>query len=193
MLIFPFRVCYKEPVERRRAERGGRQTDGDDRQERMDERPLSALRPGDRATIGRLEGGGPIRRRLLELGLTPGTGLTLVRLAPLRDPMEIRVRGYQLCVRRSEADAVWVRVEPARPAVILSGVAPARRCGAAPDGGHRGQLLQEARFRLRGQSEEIPAGCQWLYSAAAELISLGSSGAVAASSAEATRSSYAAS
>src|SRR5205823_1334685 len=84
-------------------------------------------------------------------------------------------------------------VEPARPAVILSGVAPARRCGAAPDGGHRGQLLQEARFRLRGQSEEIPAGCQWLYSAAAELISLGSSGAVAASSAEATRSSYAAS
>lgn len=74
----------------------------------MNERPLSALRPGDRATIGHLEGGGPIRRRLLELGLTPGTEVTLVRLAPLRDPMEIRVRGYQLCVRRSEADAVWV-------------------------------------------------------------------------------------
>lgn len=79
----------------------------------MSERPLSALRPGDRATIGRVEGGGPIRRRLLELGLTPGTPITLVRLAPLRDPMEIRVRGYQLCVRRSEADAVWVRTEPA--------------------------------------------------------------------------------
>src|SRR3989442_717708 len=59
MLIFPFRVCYKEPVEQRPAERGGRQTDGDDRQERMDERPLGALRPGDRATIGRLDGRGP--------------------------------------------------------------------------------------------------------------------------------------
>src|SRR5438128_2577586 len=77
----------------------------------MHERPLSALQPGDRGTIGRLDGGGPIRQRLLELGLTPGTTVTLVRLAPLRDPMEIRVRGYQLCVRRSEADAVWVHVE----------------------------------------------------------------------------------
>src|SRR5436309_13773460 len=78
----------------------------------MNERPLSELRPGDVATIGRLDGCGPVRRRLLELGLTPGTAVTLVRLAPLRDPMEIRVRGYQLCVRRSEADAVWVRAEP---------------------------------------------------------------------------------
>jgi ferrous iron transport protein A len=77
----------------------------------MNERPLSELRPGDRATIGRLDGCGPVRRRLLELGLTPGTSVTLVRLAPLRDPMEIRVRGYQLCVRRSEAEAVWVRAE----------------------------------------------------------------------------------
>lgn len=75
----------------------------------MEERPLSALRPGERAMIGRLDGGGPVRQRLLELGLTPGTAVTLVRLAPLRDPMEIRVRGYQLCVRRAEADAVWVR------------------------------------------------------------------------------------
>jgi ferrous iron transport protein A len=113
MLIFLFRVCYKERVEGSRIPRGGRQTDGDGRRERMEERPLSALRPGDRATIGRLAGGGPIRRRLLELGLTPGTRITMVRLAPLRDPMEIRVRGYQLCVRRSEADAVWVEVEPA--------------------------------------------------------------------------------
>src|SRR5437660_8969663 len=146
MLIFPFRVCYKEPVERRRAERGGRQTDGDDRQERMDERPLGALRPGDRATSGRLEGGGPIRRRLLELGLTPGTGLTLVRLAPLRDPMEIRVRGYQLCVRRSEADAVWVRVEPARPVTEVPVAVPALAC-AAGSGGSTGSSTRGF-FRL---------------------------------------------
>src|SRR5438132_6406596 len=97
----------------------------------MDERPLSALRPGDRATIGRLEGGGPIRRRLLELGLTPGTLVTLVRLAPLRDPMEIRVRGYQLCVRRSEADAVWVQVEPARQPAEAPLAVPALACAGA--------------------------------------------------------------
>jgi ferrous iron transport protein A len=98
----------------------------------MNERPLSALRPGDRATIGRLEGGGPIRRRLLELGLTPGTRIDMVRLAPLRDPMEIRVRGYQLCVRRSEADAVWVRVEPAHQAAEVP--VPALACAAAGGG-----------------------------------------------------------
>ena len=96
----------------------------------MNERPLSALRPGDRATIERLAGHGPVRR-LLELGLTPGTVVTLVRLAPLRDPMEIRVRGYQLCVRRSEADAVWVQVEPARPAAETAVPVPALACAGA--------------------------------------------------------------
>jgi Fe2+ transport system protein FeoA len=109
----------------------------------MEERPLSALRPGDRATIGRLEGGGPVRRRLLELGLTPGTPITLVRLAPLRDPMEIRVRGYQLCVRRSEADAVWVRVESVLKAAEAPSPVPALACagaggGEAPASGVRG-------------------------------------------------------
>src|SRR5207244_9461895 len=105
----------------------------------MDERPLSALRPGDRATIGRLDGGGPIRRRLLELGLTPGTSVTLVRFAPLCDPIEVRVRGYQLCVRRSEADAVWVRPAPVAadmplPGPPLRGGAPALAYAGAKGG-----------------------------------------------------------
>jgi Fe2+ transport system protein FeoA len=82
----------------------------------MNDRPLSALRTGDRATVARVDGSGPVRRRLLELGLTPGTEVTLVRRAPLRDPLTIQVRGYQLCVRRSEAETVSVRsVEPATP------------------------------------------------------------------------------
>jgi Fe2+ transport system protein FeoA len=102
----------------------------------MDERPLSALRPGDRATIGRVNGHGPVRRRLMELGLTPGTPVTLVRLAPLRDPMEIRVRGYQLCVRRSEADSVLVRLEASEraeapvPSAALACAALQRSTGA---------------------------------------------------------------
>jgi ferrous iron transport protein A len=105
----------------------------------MQELPLSALGPGDRATIGRLDGDGPIRRRLLELGLTPGTPVTLVRVAPLRDPIEIRVRGYQLCVRRAEADAVWVHAEATEvageAAVRLPAFAAAgARAGAASGG-----------------------------------------------------------
>jgi hypothetical protein len=52
----------------------------------------------------------------MEMGLTPGTAVTFVRRAPLYDPIEIRVRGYQLCVRRSEADAVWVQCDAVRTA-----------------------------------------------------------------------------
>jgi ferrous iron transport protein A len=99
----------------------------------MDEQRLSSLRPRDRATIGRVEGSGPVRRRLLELGLTPGTPITLVRLAPLRDPMEIRVRGYQLCVRRAEAEAVWVQAEVTVPAPDVAVPVPALAgAGGAP-------------------------------------------------------------
>jgi Fe2+ transport system protein FeoA len=59
-----------------------------------------------------VEGQGPIRRRLLEMGVTPGCQLRLVRFAPLGDPLEIVVRGYHLSLRRNEAQTIWVRPEP---------------------------------------------------------------------------------
>lgn len=49
------------------------------------------------------------RRRLMELGLVPGTRVRLLNIAPLRDPLEIEVRGCRLSIRRVEADAVSVR------------------------------------------------------------------------------------
>jgi ferrous iron transport protein A len=115
----------------------------------MDERPLSALRPGDRATIGRLDGGGPVRRRLLELGLTPGTVVTLTRFAPLCDPIEVRVRGYQLCVRRSEADAVWVQPAPVAAEVPLPLLAYAGAKGGVATGDNHSArgLFRFLRFR----------------------------------------------
>ena len=115
----------------------------------MHERPLSALGPGDRATIGRLDGDGPVRRRLLELGLTPGADVTLVRVAPLRDPIEIRVRGYQLCVRRAEADAVWVRAEAAESASEPALPAPAFAAAGARVGVGTGGALTPVSGFLR--------------------------------------------
>lgn len=53
----------------------------------------------------------PLRCRLLEMGVLPGTEVTLVRRAPLGDPLELRLRGYALSLRRDEADAIVV--EPA--------------------------------------------------------------------------------
>lgn len=70
---------------------------------------LKDLQVGDRAKVaGYLEGGGAYRRKLLSMGLTPGAELSVTRVAPMGDPVEIRVRGYALSVRREEAAALSV-------------------------------------------------------------------------------------
>jgi ferrous iron transport protein A len=72
-------------------------------------RPLGQLQPGDRARVVALaRGNRQYRERLLAFGLTPGTALEVVRTAPLGDPIEIRVRGFALSLRRDEAAAVSV-------------------------------------------------------------------------------------
>jgi DtxR family transcriptional regulator, Mn-dependent transcriptional regulator len=70
--------------------------------------PLSNQRPGFRGTIVRVAGCGPIRRRLLEMGVTAGTEVEFERVAPLGDPLEIKLRGYHLSLRREEAAGIYV-------------------------------------------------------------------------------------
>ncbi|MGL4387565.1 FeoA family protein [Snodgrassella alvi] len=50
----------------------------------------------------------PFRRRLLAMGITPGSQVTVIRTAPMGDPLEIKTRGFYLCLRRSEAQAIGV-------------------------------------------------------------------------------------
>ncbi len=70
---------------------------------------LKDLQIGDRAKVaGFLEGGNTYRRKLLSLGLTPGAVLSVTRVAPLGDPVEIRVRGFALSLRRDEAATLAV-------------------------------------------------------------------------------------
>jgi len=66
-------------------------------------RRLSDLPVGQCAKIASLDGEPGIIQRLLEMGLTPGTEVAVVRLAPLGDPMEVTVRGYNLSIRRDDA------------------------------------------------------------------------------------------
>lgn len=54
------------------------------------------------------------RRRLMEMGLVPGTGVEVVSVAPLGDPLELRVRGSRISIRRSEAGAVLVQAAAAQ-------------------------------------------------------------------------------
>ncbi len=72
----------------------------------MSGRTLDDLNIGEKGRIGDILAGPGLGRRLLEMGLTCGTGISLVRRAPMGDPLEVRVRGYHLTLRRSEARAV---------------------------------------------------------------------------------------
>ena len=71
--------------------------------------PLSSLAPGTKAVVTEIRVPVEHRARLLEMGLLVGTPVELVRFAPLGDPIEIRVRGYNLSLRKHEADQIQVR------------------------------------------------------------------------------------
>ncbi len=70
---------------------------------------LSQMQPGDYGHILSICDCCEARQHLMELGFTPGSEIEFIRVAPLKDPLTVRVRGYQLSLRRREADAVWVR------------------------------------------------------------------------------------
>ena len=70
---------------------------------------LNALLPGEHGIIEQVDAATPsIRQRLLEMGLTKGTEIKLIRFAPMGDPIELSVRGYRLSLRRVEAESVIV-------------------------------------------------------------------------------------
>ncbi|HBL83831.1 MAG: iron transporter FeoA [Clostridiales bacterium GWF2_38_85] len=69
---------------------------------------LRNVKCGCRARIHGLNGQGALKRRLMDMGLTKGTEVYVRKLAPLGDPMEISVRGYELSIRKSDADMIEV-------------------------------------------------------------------------------------
>lgn len=71
---------------------------------------LNQLKPGERATIIRVEGEGPVRRRILDMGVVSGAEIEVVRAAPLGDPIEFLIKGYNLSLRKSEAQQIQVEV-----------------------------------------------------------------------------------
>ena len=69
---------------------------------------LNDIKPGQTATIVRLCGEGAVKRRIMDMGLTKGTQVTVCKVAPLGDPIELTVRGYELSIRKDEAAAIEV-------------------------------------------------------------------------------------
>ena len=77
---------------------------------------LADLAQGAIATVTHVGGSGSFRRRLMELGILPGTSVQLVGVAPLGDPMELLVRGASLSIRKAEAGVIEVAQASASPA-----------------------------------------------------------------------------
>jgi len=72
------------------------------------ERFLQDLKPGERARVERIEGGGALRRRMMDMGIVPGVELEVVRCAPLGGPLQLRLKGYYLAMRRGECAKIIV-------------------------------------------------------------------------------------
>ena len=63
---------------------------------------------GETATVCRLTGAGAIKRHIMDMGITKGTDVYVRKVAPLGDPIEVTVRGYELSLRKNEAETILV-------------------------------------------------------------------------------------
>ena len=73
-------------------------------------RALSEFKKGEAGKVVRITAKNPVRRRILEMGVTPGTDICVKGMAPLGDPMEILVKGYHLSLRKGEAACILMEV-----------------------------------------------------------------------------------
>lgn len=70
---------------------------------------LKDVKVGENAVVVRLHGEGAVKRRIMDMGLTRGTEVHVRKVAPLGDPMELTVRGYELSVREADAEMIEVQ------------------------------------------------------------------------------------
>ena len=70
---------------------------------------LKDVKVGENAVVVRLQGEGAVKRRIMDMGLTRGTEVHVRKVAPLGDPMELTVRGYELSVRKADAEMIEVQ------------------------------------------------------------------------------------
>ncbi|MCO7126817.1 ferrous iron transport protein A [Sporolactobacillus shoreicorticis] len=67
---------------------------------------LKEIQPGATVSVAKIHGGGALKRRIMDMGITKGTELFVRKIAPLGDPIEIQVRGYELSIRKVEAENI---------------------------------------------------------------------------------------
>lgn len=71
---------------------------------------LKDLKPGQQGKVSSIGSTGPMKRRIMDMGITPGVDVKVVKVAPLGDPIEINIRGYELSLRKDEAQQIEVQL-----------------------------------------------------------------------------------
>ena len=69
---------------------------------------LKDVKVGQTATVAKLHGEGPVRRRIMDMGITKGVEIYVRKMAPLGDPMELNLRGYELSLRKADAEMIEI-------------------------------------------------------------------------------------
>ena len=70
---------------------------------------LKDVRVGETVTVAKLHGEGPVKRRIMDMGITKGVTILVRKVAPLGDPMELNIRGYELSLRKADAEMIEVQ------------------------------------------------------------------------------------
>ena len=71
-------------------------------------RTLKQVKCGETVTVQKLQGEGPVKRRIMDMGITKGASVYVRKVAPLGDPVEVTVRGYELSIRKGDAANILV-------------------------------------------------------------------------------------
>lgn len=69
---------------------------------------LKATKPGNTVRVVKIGGGGPVKRRIMDMGIIKGVEIFVRKVAPLGDPVEVTVRGYELSLRKADAELIEV-------------------------------------------------------------------------------------
>ena len=69
---------------------------------------LKDVKVGETVTVAKLHGEGPVKRRIMDMGVTKGVDVHVRKVAPLGDPIEVSVRGYELSIRKADAEMIEV-------------------------------------------------------------------------------------
>ena len=111
---------------------------------------LNELKPGQSARVVSIGGEGALRQHFLDMGLIPDVEVTMIKLAPMGDPMELRLHGYELTLRL--ADAEKIGIEPVETASVHGQSSTKRKPAAHPG------LGEEGKFHPKGTGDPLPEG-----------------------------------